>query len=177
VDNFNAADGNLGVGNPFEQPSRALVNSDGLLRLDYRHALKILGTYKVPRVDLTLSAVFRSESGLTYTPFQLVPGRRLGLAGGAVNVLLEPRGSRRVPASTLLDLRAEKVFTLGGKHRLGVYADALNVFNSGATLFAQSQVPSAHVPGIEQPVEFGAPNRLVPARCSARAGGSDRLHL
>ena len=164
VDNTGMDFSNVGLGSQFEQPSRALVNTDGLLSLDFRHEVKLLGTYQVPKVELALSAILRSQSGQTYTPVQRISGRTLGLAGGGVNVLLEPRGSRRLPSLTTLDLRAEKIFKVAGKHRLAVYADILNALNAGTPVVAQTQVPSIQIEGIEQPIEFGAPTRLPPAR-------------
>ncbi len=150
----------LGVGGPFSSPNRALINAEGLLIHDARHEIKVLGSYQLPRIDVTLSGFFRSVSGTTYTPFQDLP--ELVTPFGE-SVRLEPRGSRRTPTRTILDLRLEKVFALG-RGRLGVYADLINAFNADTVVAVQNRVPSASIPGFTEPVAFGAPSEILPAR-------------
>jgi outer membrane receptor protein involved in Fe transport len=145
-----------GVG-PFTSANSALTNADGLLTHDARHELKVLGSYQVPRIEVVVSGFFRAVSGTTYTPFQALPGVPPD------TVRLEPRGSRRTPTRTVLDLRIEKVFALG-RGRLGVFADLINAFNAGTVVSVQSRVPSASIPGFEEPVAFGAPSAILPAR-------------
>jgi hypothetical protein len=111
----------------------------------------------VPRLELTLSGFFRAVNGTTYTPFQ-------DLAGPLPeSARLEPRGSRRLPTLVQLDLRIEKSFALG-TGRLGVFADVINLFDASTPVSAQARVPSATIPGIEDPVAFGAPTSILPAR-------------
>lgn len=43
---------------------------------------------------------------------------------------LEPFGSEQSPMRSLINLRASKIFTLGGKRNVQVDLDALNAFNS-----------------------------------------------
>jgi Carboxypeptidase regulatory-like domain/TonB dependent receptor len=150
----------LGQGGPFTSPNRALINADGLLIHDARHELKMLGSYQIPRIEVALSGFFRAVSGTTYTPFQDLPGLPTPFPN---SVHLEPRGSRRTPTRTVLDLRVEKVFGLGPR-RLGVFADLINAFNASTVIAVQNRVPSASIPGFEEPVAFGAPSAILPAR-------------
>jgi hypothetical protein len=150
----------LGSGGPFTSPNRALTNARGLLTHDARHELKVLGSYQLLRIDVALSAFFRTVSGATYTPFQGLPGLSSPFPA---SVRLEPRGSRRTPARTLLDLRVEKFFAVGPR-RLGIFADLTNAFNASTVVAVQDRVPSASIPGLEEPVPFGAPTAILPAR-------------
>jgi hypothetical protein len=100
-------------------------------------------------------------SGETYTPFQDLPDVPSAL--GTDNVRLEPRGSRRLPTRTVLDLRLEKTFGLG-RGRLGLYADVTNAFNASTAVSAQRRVPDATIPGFAEPVAFGAPAAILPPR-------------
>ncbi len=150
----------LGVGGPFSSPNQALINAEGLLTHDARHELKVLGSYQLPRIDVAFSGFFRVVSGTTYTPFQDLPGLP---APFPESVRLEPRGSRRTPTRTALDLRLEKVFGVG-RGRLGVFADLINAFNASTVVAVQGRVPNASIPGFEQPIAFGAPTAILPAR-------------
>ncbi len=42
----------------------------------------------------------------------------------------EPRGDRHYDTQNVLDLRAEKIFTLAERYRLGLMIDVFNVFNA-----------------------------------------------
>ena len=150
----------LGAIGPYISPNRALINALGLLTHDARHELKVLGSYQLPRIDVALSGFFRAVSGTTYTPFQDLPWLPAPFPD---SVRLEPRGSRRMPTRTVLDLRLEKVLRLG-RGRLGVFADLINAFNASTVVAVQDRVPSASIPGFEEPVPFGAPSAMLPAR-------------
>jgi hypothetical protein len=143
---------------PFEQgvydsANNALVNAQGRMTNDYRHELKLLSSYRIPRIELGLSAFYRFVSGTTYTPTSRTPPTG--------EVRLEPLGSRRLPSRSVLDLRIEKTIRVG-RGRIGVYADITNVFNASTTTTAQASVPSASVAGHD--VAFGAPLEILPAR-------------
>jgi hypothetical protein len=153
VDNSPNTGDAYGRSTHFENASQALVNPDGALSNDHRHELKLLASYEVPRIALTVSGYFRSISGSHYTPVT------------ANRVRLEPRGSRVTPTETVLDLRLEKVFRLRqGRDRLGVYADIANVFNVATVLVVQPIVPSTSVAGLLKPIPFGAPLFVEPPR-------------
>lgn len=116
-------------------PTNALTNAAGEGRASRRHEIKLYTTYQIPKIDVSVNAYFRSISGRHWTPLQ----RFSNGAGGGFNwspssrraARLEPRGSRVLDTENNLDLRLEKIFTLNGNDRLSVYADIINVFNSG----------------------------------------------
>jgi hypothetical protein len=150
----------IGGHGPFTSPNSALTNALGLLTHDARHEVKLLGSYQIPRIEVNVSGFFRAVSGTTYTPFQDLPGLSAPLGD---TVRLEPRGSRHVPTRTVMDVRLERAF--GVRHgRLGIYADVTNAFNASTTVSAQTRVPDASIPGFDQPVAFGAPAAILPAR-------------
>jgi hypothetical protein len=169
----NTAQGSFGVSSFYQSPSRSLVNSRGRLRNDRTHELKVMAGYQIPRVELAVNAYWRVLSGRPYTPFQRFGTDVLGFSTYSFPTsgrepLLEPRGSRRLPTESYLDLRVEKAFALGGRnHRVAVYADVTNVFNEGTVTEVLTRVPSTSLfvgPGQTADVPFEAPSRLVAPR-------------
>jgi hypothetical protein len=108
-----------------------------------------LGAYTVPRVEVLVSATFRSDQGTplaaNYTVSSAVVAQSLGrpLAGGAPNVtinLLEP-GGRFGARSNEIDLRIGKVLKFG-RIRSNVGVDLYNVMNANPVLtYNQSFTP------------------------------------
>lgn len=107
----------------FSSPNGA-INAEGVAPLDFSE-LKILGTYRVPVWGgFNVSGVYRSHSGTTWA--------RLFQASG-FSIRAEPRGSRRLPSITSLDLRAEKTWDgFGTPGTFGLFVDLFNVTNEGA---------------------------------------------
>lgn len=112
----------------FTNPNRR-INASGRTSFDFPHQIKAEGTYRVPMWGgFNFSAIYRYHSGLAW-------GRRatiLWLWQGSEQVRVEPRGSRRAPPVSNLDLRAEKTFPVrspGGN--LGIFVDVFNATNRG----------------------------------------------
>jgi hypothetical protein len=101
------------------------TNADGYSTFDPRHMVKLQGTYILP-LDISFTASFRAIAGTAWTR----EFRTRTLDQGRVTFLTEPRGSNHYDMQKLLDLRAEKIFTLAKKYRLGVIIDCFNVFNA-----------------------------------------------
>ncbi|MCA1649210.1 MAG: TonB-dependent receptor [Acidobacteria bacterium] len=162
VDNTGA--GNLGFSSQFETPV-GLLNGEGRLTSDFTHELKLLGSGLVPRSGIRVGVFLRAVSGQTYTPLQPIAGSILN-APQPQTVRIEPRGSRRLPWQSTLDIRIEKVMNLGVERhgRLGIYADIRNIFNRGAALGAQARVPNVRIIGFANPVPFGAPTVIQSPR-------------
>jgi len=88
------------------------------------YQFKISGTYIFP-YGIMLSAYFAHEQGRPFNrtiPISLDQGRR--------TIAAEPRGSKRYPNQTYLDLRLEKEFRLLGNTRLKLLIDVWNIFNA-----------------------------------------------
>jgi hypothetical protein len=103
----------------------------------FQTQVKFLGTYLVPKVDVSLAATFRSVPGpnivANYIASNAVIQPSLGrpLSGGAVNAtvnLVEP-GTMFGEQTNLLDLRISKIVRFG-RYRSALNLDLANLFNS-----------------------------------------------
>jgi len=149
----------------FETPSLAIVNVDGHLTNDRTHEFKLLGSYQIPVIEVAVSSYFRALSGQTWTPFQRFATTQLGSTPSSTwrQPLLAERGSFRMPAERVLDLRLEKVFAIGSD-RIGLYADLLNMTNASTITGIQTRYPSVTITGIPEPVPGGAPGAVIAPR-------------
>jgi hypothetical protein len=103
-----------------------LINADRYGRYEFRiWTAKIHGTYLGPW-DVRITPFLRHQSG---QPFGRTFSTTLNY-GNNVRVLAEPIGTRRMDNITILDLRVEKGFQLGGHRRLAGFVDVFNVFNA-----------------------------------------------
>jgi hypothetical protein len=129
-------DGNGTRTSDFLSPNRSLINFDGPLTYDRPHELKILGTFVIPKIEVSISPYWKSVSGYAYEVQQTVSRSATNLPFALVSstartIRLEPRGTRRTDMQHRLDIRAEKIFKIKqGDERLAVYADVFNVFNA-----------------------------------------------
>ena len=102
-----------------------LINMYGVPgNYDREYQFKLSGTYIFPH-GIMLSAYFAYEQGRPYNrtiPISLNQGRR--------TIAAEPRGSKRYPNQTYLDLRLEKDFRLWKEMRLKLLLDVWNIFNN-----------------------------------------------
>jgi len=148
----------------FESPSRALVNQGGRLTNDRTHELKIMVTYEVPVIDLSINAYWRTLSGRNYEPYSRFSSRTINFpSSSGRNVLLEPQGSRRRDMNNLLDLRFEKIFRVGDAgDRIALFADVANALNSSLITSVQTRYPETTIG--DDPVAFGGPTGVTPAR-------------
>jgi hypothetical protein len=90
---------------------------------DREYQFNISGTYIFP-YGILLSAYFAHEQGRPFNrtiPLSLDQGRR--------TIAAEPRGSKRYPSQTYLDMRLEKEFKLYKQMRLKLLIDVWNIFN------------------------------------------------
>jgi outer membrane receptor protein involved in Fe transport len=108
------------------------VNADGRLKSDVEWQFKVQAVYQLP-AGFLVSANFSNRSGAHIV-------RRTRALRDITNVpenrpiLLQPRGENgRLDSVTMLDMRLEKDFGLGGNVHLGVFADAFNLLNSDTT--------------------------------------------
>jgi hypothetical protein len=128
----------------FATPNYALVNAEGRATNDRPHEFKLLGSYQIPKVEVSVNGYFRALSGRTYAPFQQFTNTELNMATAYRRPFLEPLGSRRLDSNSLLDLRLEKTFSFQGD-RIGVYLDIENVTNSSVVTSVLTRVPGTDV--------------------------------
>jgi outer membrane receptor protein involved in Fe transport len=115
----------------FGQDPNNYVNVDGRLKSDVEWQFKVQAVYQLP-AGFLVSANFSNRSGAhlvrrtrALRSITQVPENR--------PILLQPRGENgRLPSVTILDMRLQKDFKLGGDFRVAVFADALNLLNSDA---------------------------------------------
>lgn len=124
----NAARFDLGDPGTFVNPN-SRINAFGRGPFDPTHEWKLLGTYRVPSWGgFLISAVHRYHTGYAW-------GRQVrvtGLRQGSERIRIEPRGTRRLPAIHVMDVRIEKTFELPQPGRMiGVFIDAFNLGNQG----------------------------------------------
>ena len=112
-------------------------NRAGRTVWDRTHIVKATGTYLLPGpVGVNLGAFPRVQSGQPLLRWVLFTGYE-GLRYGYVYVRAAPRGEvstgcERYDTVAILDLRAEKLFTLRRRDSVHVYADVFIVFNCNA---------------------------------------------
>jgi hypothetical protein len=158
-------------GSQFRNPNIALINAEGALANDRTHEFKLFGGYQVPKVEVALNAYYRAISGAPYTPVANVSGSSSVLNWtGSLNINLEPLGNQRLETQHIVDLRAEKVFSVD-VHRFGLFIDVANLFNADTVTSVQTRVPSRSItyPGPDgEPtsatVLYKSPLSLVGAR-------------
>jgi hypothetical protein len=151
-------------------PTTALINTDGRVYYDQPSELKVYATYQVPKIEVALNAYYRNISGVRYTPYQQLSSSTLNFPQSqrGRRPLLTTRGDFGVDTTSVLDLRLEKIFKIGGgSDRLSVYFDLRNVFNASDITDAQDRYPSIGVigpDGAPTTAEFGAPVTIVDPR-------------
>jgi Carboxypeptidase regulatory-like domain len=124
----NAGLGDLGSPGNYNNPN-LLINADGRLFYDPTHELKLLGTSHIPLWGgMNVSAVYRYVTGNPWCRLVWVTG----LPQGWSRVRVEPRGARRLDATSILDLRIEQVLRVPGRAKVSLLLEALNLANFGA---------------------------------------------
>ena len=128
-------------------PSQGATSAAGLLYCDvkppFQPNVKVLGVYPLPWYDVQLAATFQSLPGpqitaaRTYTNTEIRPslGRNLatGAAGTSTVQLIAP-GTMFDERLYQMDLRASKIFKVGGHHRFQANIDIYNAGNASSIL-------------------------------------------
>ena len=175
----NSSEGTYGVSNFYSSPTQSLVNADGSLSNDRTHEIKAMIGVQIPRAEVAVNAYFRSVSGGTYAPFTQLSSSTTNYSGTGYyfagssgrRPALEPRGNRRFDTQNILDLRVEKIFKVGGDHRLAIYSDIFNALNAGTISAVFTRVPTTTVfnpppaaVGSTTAVPFGGPATILAPR-------------
>jgi hypothetical protein len=110
---------------PIGRDPNELTNARGLLPNDRPHMFRAMGTINVPRTGFVIAANLQYFSGKPWAATTQITD----LPQGEQRVLLEPRGSRRLPAQTLLDVRVSRTISRSGVGHIELLADLLNALN------------------------------------------------
>jgi hypothetical protein len=108
------------------------INNDGESDFyDRTHIVKLVASYQLPKIDVNVAGVFKSQTGTPY-------GRILALSTdangnsfnqGTVSIFAEPRGTFRFPTIQSFDLRLSKFFDFG-EYRFEFIVDIFNLTNA-----------------------------------------------
>ena len=120
----------------FGRDPNDLTNADGRLPNDRPHIFRVMTAVDIPRTGFVVAANLQHYSGKPWAATALLinpqdPQRR---------VLLEPRGTQRLPSQTLLDFRVSRGFGLGQFGRIELRLDVLNLLNDTAAESVETDV-------------------------------------
>jgi hypothetical protein len=118
----NAANTDLASNGNFTNPNRA-INTTGRTVFDRRHDVRVFGTYAFPYWGgVRVSGIYRYTSGAPW-------GRTVDSFDPRTQsaILVEPVGTRELPAANEADLRLEKTLTLRTRSVAGIYLDIFNL--------------------------------------------------
>lgn len=174
----NGSEGTYGVSSFYASPTQSLVNADGALSNDRTHEIKAMIGVQIPKAEIAVNAYFRSISGGTYAPYVQLSGSTNNYSttgyyyasSAGRRPSLEPRGSRRLDTQNILDLRLEKIFSIGD-HRLSLYSDILNALNANTVTSVFNNVsgtgvfnPPPAAAGSTTTIPFNGPAAILSPR-------------
>jgi len=143
----------------FGQNPNDLVNDGGKLLGDRPHTFKAQFMGELPW-GLVVGANYLFQSGRPWARRSRISDPDLGFPN-APEINIEVRdGSRRVDNQSVLDMRLEKRFNLGKQAKFTVFADALNLFNTGTAQSVLSRIVDSEET-FAVPSEFLLPRRLM----------------
>jgi outer membrane receptor protein involved in Fe transport len=137
----------------FGQNPNDLINAGGRLPGERPWMFKTQFLYQFPH-DFLVAVNYIGQSGKAWPRQVQIREPDLGLF---TEINAEERdGSRRVEAWNLLDVRVQKLFRLGRGARIGLFLDALNLFNEGTNQNVLDQLGTSE--------SFGLPSFFLPPR-------------
>jgi hypothetical protein len=137
----------------FGQDPNDLTNAEGRLPNDRPHIFRVNGVGHLPW-QLMLAANFQYFTGRPWmaTTQQTLPQ-------GSQRIMLETRGTRRLSAQSLLDLRISKTVAMPKSGSVDVLFDVLNLLNDTAEEAIQSDNLTAATLG--RATQFMDPRRVM----------------
>lgn len=142
----------------FGQDPNDLTNARGRLPNDRPHIFRTMGSVDIPGTGLVVAANLQYFSGKPWATTALVALPQTGNQP-TQRVLLEPRGSERLSAQTLLDVRVSRTISLGRAGRIDVLVDVLNALNDTAEEALTND--NLFSPNFAQPTVFMDPRRAM----------------
>ena len=113
-----------------------------------------MGSFDVPRTGLMVAANVQYFSGKPWAA-----SAQIALPQGDQRILLEPRGSRRLSAQTLVDVRVSRTIAFAGSTRVELLVDLLNALNDTAEEGLATD--NKFSPNFGQPTAFVDPRRAM----------------
>jgi hypothetical protein len=138
----------------FGQDPNSLTNARGRLPNDRPHMLRVMGSAAVPRTGLVVATNVQYFTGKPWAA-----SAQIALPQGDQRILLEPRGSRRLSAQTLVDVRVSRTVTLFGSTRVELLVDVFNVLDDTAPEGLATD--NKFSPNFGQPTAFVDPRRAM----------------
>jgi len=142
---------------PMDPTNREFIEGEQTLINGARWVAKLSGLYRLPW-GINVAGSLNARQGFPFIPNVVSPTRTGGL--GTIRVMVEPYATHRYDNLTLLDLKAEKRFSIGRTNIIGS-VDVFNVTNTNTVLnrvTTQNSATANRVTEITGPrvVRFGA---------------------
>ena len=141
-------------GGTFGRDPNSLTNAEGRLPNDRPHMFRGAASWDVPRIGFHVAGNVQFLSGKPWAATA-----QISLPQGDQRILLEPRGTRRLPSLTMLDVRVSKTVALGGLGRVELLMDVLNAFNQATEEGLATD--NLYSPNFGQPTVFVDPRRVM----------------
>jgi Carboxypeptidase regulatory-like domain len=152
-----AADGQasstFGAGT-FGRDPNSLTNARGRLPNDRPHLFRAASSWEIPRTGFVMAGNVQLLSGKPWAA-----STQIALPQGDTRILLEPRGSRRLPSQALVDVRLSRTVPCGSVGRLELLVDVLNVLNRATEEGLATD--NLYSPTFAQPTVFVDPRRVM----------------
>jgi len=145
----------------FGRDRNDLTNARGRLPNDRPHMFRLMGSVNVPRTGMMLAGNLQYATGKPWAAVAQFTGLP---QGGAQRVLLEPRGSRRLPSQTVLDVRVSRTIRFGALGRAELILDVLNALNSTAFESVDTDVLYTVTPTLQTLRTIGQGNVFIDPR-------------
>jgi hypothetical protein len=123
----------------FGQDPNDLTNARGRLPNDRPHMFRVMTSVDVPRTGVVIAGNLQRLSGKPWAKTALINPNEPGVRP----VLIEMRGSQRLSAQTLLDVRVSRAFRVGNRAHVELRLDVLNALNDTAEESIRSDVYNA----------------------------------
>jgi hypothetical protein len=143
-----------GLAGTFGRNPNDFINTDGRLIGDRPFTFKTQLVYELPKGFL-VGVNYLYQSGRPWARLVRVPG--LGISTTILTEKID--GSRKVSNQSILDLKAQWEFSLGGPAKMAVFADVLNLTNESAFEGVLDRLGTSDNFGL--PTEFIYPRRVM----------------